>query len=504
MMTVLKFKTQYNIDARVSSEVVSINQSDKSVTVKDLASNKEYTETYDKLIISTGAKAIMPKLDGIENANVFALKNVEDTTRLYNFIKSNNVKKITVVGGGYIGIETAENLRMAGYEVSVIEAQNQILNTFDYDMVCVLEKEMLDKGVKLHLGKKAVSCENSNLILEDGTKVEGDAIVMAVGVTPDTSLAKQADIPLTDSGHILVTPNYQTKNNPDIYAVGDAIQVTNAITKKPFTIQLAGPAQKQARQVANHIYNIPVRNTGYIGSSSIKVFDYNSATTGLTQSQAEKEGLDYDVVYIIPNNNVGIMPNNSPFHFKVVYELPTGRILGAQAVSKGDASKRVDVVATLIKFNGTIEDMADLELCYAPPVSTAKDPTNMAGLVSLNLIDNRFKQVTVDKVRSLVEQKAFIVDVREEHEYALSHIKGVINIPLSVLRENLDKFPKDAPIYLHCRSAQRSYNACLVLQAKGFSDVYNVSGGYLGISFYEYVNDVIYNRESILTGYNFD
>ncbi len=504
LMSPTQFQKQYNIIARVDSEVVSIDRAAKTVTVKEVG-GKEYTESFDKLILSPGANAIVPKLPGYENSNTFIVKNVADVSRLYDFINgSDGVKKITVVGGGFIGIEVAENLNESGFEVTLVEAEKQILRQFDYDMVQILHKEMSDKGVNLLLGKKAVGYDKNNLILDDHTVVEGDAVVMAIGVTPDTKLAAAAGIELTNRGHIKVNANWQTLTDSNVYAVGDAVELINGITHMPFALPLAGPAQKQARQAANHIYGIIPQNNGYIGSSCIKVFEYNAAATGLCENNCKAAGISYDITYIIPQDKVGIMPDSTPFFFKLIYEVPTGRVLGAQAISKGDASKRIDVVATVIKFGGTLTDMADLELCYAPPMSTAKDPTNMAALVSLNLLGNKFKQVRVCKVRELVEGDACIIDVREPAEYNRSHLINAINIPLSEIRERISEIPKDKPVYLHCRSSQRSYNACLMLQANGFNNIYNISGSYLGISFYEYFNDMTLKRDKIVTDYNFN
>lgn len=503
LMNPRQFQGQYNIQARVMNEVLSIDHDGKKVRVKDLEKGEEYEETYDKLILAPGANAVVPKIPGIENANLFTVKTVVDIGRLYTFIKGNGVKKITVVGGGFIGVEVAVNLVEAGYKVALVEAAPQILNPYDYDMVQILHKEMLDKGVELIVGDKAASFEGSNITLGSGRVVEAEAVVMAVGVTPDSSLAKKAGLELTERGSIKVDGNYRT-SDPDIYAVGDAIQVYSGITGKPMQLSLAGPAQKQARQVADHIYGRTVRNTGYIGSSCIKVFDYNAASTGLTAAQCEKEGISYDYVYIIPQDRVGLMPGNTPMHYKLVYEVPSGKVLGAQAISKGDAPKRIDIVATLIKFGGTVDDLRDLELCYAPPFSTAKDASNNAALVACNLLQGTFKQVHVSEVRGLVESGAFIIDVREENEYALSHIKTAVNIPLSQIRQRLDEIPKDKPVYLHCRSSQRSYNAVLALQANGFRNVFNISGSFLGISFHEYFNDVTQKREPIVTNYNFN
>lgn len=503
LMNPERFAKQYNIQARVNSEVLSIDRACKKVRVKDQEKGSEYEESYDKLILATGANAIVPKIPGIEGANLFTVKTVVDIDRLYTFIRAEGVKKVTVVGGGFIGVEVAVNLVEAGYQVALIEAAPQILNTYDMDMVQILQKEMLDKGVDLIVGDKAISFEGSAITLESGRVVEGDAVVMAVGVTPDSALARAAGLELNERGAIQVDASCRT-SDPDIYAVGDVIGVYNGITGKPMQLPLAGPAQKQARQAADHICGRPVRNTGYIGSSCIKVFDYNAASTGLTAAQCEKEGIPYDIVYVIPQDRVGLMPGSTPMHYKLIYEVPSGKVLGAQAISKGDAAKRIDIVATLIKFGGTVDDLRDLELCYAPPFSNAKDAGNNAALVACNLLEGKFKQVRVSEVRGLAESGACIIDVREEGEYALSHIKNAVNIPLSQIRQRLSEIPKDRPVYLHCRSAQRSYNAVLALQAHGFKNVYNISGSFLGICLYEYFNDVTQKREPIVTGYNFN
>lgn len=496
------FRDIYNIEVRVSSRVISIDRTAKKVRVKDLKNNREYDEAYDKLILSPGADPITPFVRGIEDANLFTIRNVEDISRFYSFIKKEDVKKISVIGGGFIGVEVAVNLREAGYQVSMVEAMPQILRTYDYDMVQILQKEMLDKGVNLVVKDSVVSFDKSDLLLESGRRIEGDAVVMAVGVRPETSLAADAGLELNQRGAIKVDANYRT-DDPDIYAVGDAIETYNALTHKPMMLQLAGPAQKQARQAADHIYGRPVRNTGYIGSSCVKVFDYNAASTGLTAAQCEQEGISYNYVYVLPMDKVSLMPESRILHYKLIYEVPTGRVLGAQAISKGDAAKRIDIVATLIKFGGTVDDLRDLELCYAPPFSTPKDAGNVAGLVAENLLHGAFRQVYVDQVRNLVESGAYIIDVRPEAMYEKGHLKNAVNIPIAQLRQRLDEIPKDQPVYVYCRIGQTSYNAVMALQGNGFTNIYNISGGFLGICYYEYFNDMTQDRESIVSNYNF-
>ena len=499
------FKSQYNIEVRTENEVTSIDRAAKEVVVKNLASGKEYRESYDKLILSPGGKPIVPPIPGIEKVKTYTIRNVVDISRLAEAVKSEDVKNISVIGGGFIGVETVENLKEAGYNVTLVEAMPQILRILDDDMVQILHKELYDQGVNLIVNDKVSAFEENKIVLGSGKKIDADVVVLAIGVSPETDLAKQAGLEIGKTGAMKVDQNYRT-NDEDIYAVGDAIEVYSYLFNDYFKLPLAGPAQKQARGVADHINGMCIDNRGYIGSSILKVFEYNAASTGLTAGFIKHSNLkiDFDTIKIIPGDKVGLMPSARSLHFKLVYEIPTGRILGAQAIGKGNVDKRIDVIATVIKYGGTIRDLKDLELCYAPPFGTAKDVVNFAGYVATNLLHGDFKQVHAYDVRSLVEAGAAIFDVREEDEYEQSHIKGAVNIPLSQLRDRIDEFPKDRDIYLHCRSGQRSYNAVLALQNLGFSNVWNICGGFMGLSFFEYFNDKTSGREPIVTDYNFD
>ena len=504
LMSPQKFLAQYNIEARVNSEVIEIDRKNKEVVVKDSVTKKTYRESYDKLVLSMGAKPIVPKFEGLDSVNVFTIRNVVDINRLNLFVKERKDKKITVIGGGFIGIEAAENLREAGYEVTLIEAADQILKIFDYDMVQRLQKEMYDKGVELIVGDKVEKFKKNCVVLESGKVIISEVVVLAIGVAPDSELAVKAGIELGKTGAVKTDNNYMT-NDRDIYAVGDMIEVYSPLFNDYFKLSLAGPAQKQARAVADHINGRVVDNRGYIGSSVIKVFDFNGASTGLTESLIKARGmsLNYETIEIIPSDKVGLMPNANPMYFKLIFEVPTGRVLGAQAIGKGNVDKRIDVIASVIKFGGTIEDLKDLELCYAPPFGTAKDVVNFGGYVASNVLERRFKQEHFSKVRELLKAGECIIDIREKGEYAEGHLKGVPNIPLSELRERVNEIPKDRTVYLQCRSGQRSYNACLLLQNLGYTNVVNVTGGILGISMYEYFNDKTKNREPILTKYFF-
>ncbi len=501
LMNPEKFKGQYNIDARVNNEVLSIDRANKEVEVKELISGKIYKETYDKLILSPGARAIVPPIPGIEKANIFTIKNVVDINKLNQFIKKEKPSRITVIGGGFIGIEVMENLVEAGHKVSLVEALPQVLNQFDYEMVQILQKEIIDNGVELVVKDKVVAFDTNKVVLESGKEIISEVIVMSIGIRPETTLAEQAGLRLGKSGAIKVDANFIT-SDPDIYAVGDAIEVYNKLTQNNFKLSLAGPALKQARSVADHIHGKKINNTGYIGSSVVKVFDFNAAATGLNEKQLASLNIEYDWVKIIPKDKVGIMPDAEELGLKLIFERPTGRVLGAQAIGRGNVDKRIDVIATTIKFNGTIEHLRDFELCYAPPFGTGKDAINFAGYVASNLLHGAFKQVSMSKVRELVEENAYILDVREMNEYEAGHITTAKIIPLSQLRDRYEEIPRDIPVYIHCRSGQRSYNAVLMLQAKGYDKVFNVSGGFVGVCAYEYFNDKTKERSPIVTEYD--
>ena len=500
LMTPELLKSQYNLDVKVEHEVVKINKEEKTITIRKVDSGEEYEESYDKLILSPGARAIRPSsIIGVDRDNVFTIKNVVDIDRLKKYIDENNIEDVAVIGGGFIGLEVMESLREAGKNVTLVEGTDQILAPLDYDLVQVLNKEIYDKGVTLLYNEKLAEVAEEKIILESGKEVKAGVVVLAIGVLPEAGLAKDAELEFGETGGILVNHHYQT-SDPDIYAVGDAIEVTHFITNKKVRLTLAGPAQRQARAVADHIYGRTYRNTGVIGSSVVKVFDYNAASTGLNEKDCKKLGIDYDVAYIIPKDKVGLIPSANPIHFKLIFQVPTGQILGAQSVGKGAVDKRIDVIAAMIMNRANIEDLKELELCYSPYFTTA----NMAALVACNLLNGDYKQVRTCEVRRLVEEGACIIDSREKEEYEEGHIKGALNIPLSEFRDRLDEIPKDKPVYIHCLSSQRSYYMVRELNLRGFKNVVNISGSFLGISMYEYFNDVTTGREPIVTNYRFN
>lgn len=502
MVTPERFKMQYNIEVRTKNEVLSINRMAKTIRVKHDGTENE--EAYDVLILSPGAEPIRPQsIEGVHKENVFTVRSVADVEMLDTWFSAHDVKDVAVVGGGFIGCEVAENLRESDRNVALIEAMPQIMTPFDFDMAQILHKEMMDQGVTLILKDGVKRIDEHEVELASGKKVKADAVVLAIGVRPETDLAKAAGLEIGETGGIRVNHNYQTSDSA-IYAVGDAIEVLQRLTRKWTRLALAWPAQMQGRAAADHICGRSHRTKGVIGSSVLRVFDLYAACTGLTERVAKDAGIPCESVYVIPADKVGVMPNSAPIHLKLVFETPTGRILGAQAIGKDAVDRRIDVIATLISMDGTLEDLKETELCYAPVVGTAKDAVHMAALVGLNLLDGRFRQVPVSAVRNLVESGAYIVDVREKGEYAASHLKNAVNIPLSELRMRLNEIPKDCPVYLHCRSSQRSYNAIMALYQHGFDNVINIAGSYLGICLYEYAQDVLENREKIVTAYNFN
>lgn len=503
MMDPTQFKNKYNIEVRTQHEVTSIDRSKKTIQVKNLLTGAACEEPYDTLILSPGGEPVMPKaIEGINNKNVFSIRNVTDIARLDSCLRTGQVNQIAVVGGGALGCEVAENIVLAGKQVTLIEAADQILTFFDYDMAQILHKEILDQGISLILKAGVKKIRNDSIELVSGKIVPAQAVVMAIGIRPESTLAKNAGLEIAENGCIRVNTNYQT-SDPDIYAVGDVIEVFNALTHKPMPLALAFPAQLEARAAADHIYGLQNRQKGFLGSSVLRVFNLIAACTGLNEKTAKASGFSYDIAYVIPADKVNLMPGSYPLHLKLVFEKPTGRLLGAQAIGQNAADRRIDVIAALISMNGTLEDLKNLDLCYAPVVSTAKDAVHMAALVGLNLLHGVYRQVPLTQVRKLVEHKACIIDVREQKEFTLGHIKNAVNIPLSELRSRISEIPKDRPVYLHCRSSQRSYNAIMALQHLGFTNLYNITGSFLALCLYEYPQDVMFAREKIVTEYNF-
>ncbi|MGT2957851.1 pyridine nucleotide-disulfide oxidoreductase [Streptococcus bovimastitidis] len=498
------FKATYNLDAKTLCEVTEIDSLNHKIKVFDIKNGTEFEDSYDYLILSPGAKAIKPKsIKGIDSEHVFTLKNVSDVRFIDSYLTINNVEDIVVVGGGFIGVEIAECLKTSGKNVTLVEASSQIMMPFDNDMVQMLHKELFDNGVDLILEDAVNEISDKDVLLSSGKRLSAQAVVMAIGVQPDVAFAEKSGVVLGETGAIAVNHNYET-NLKDVYAVGDAIEVSHLITGEKTRLPLAGQAQKQARKVADALFGKLSSNKGVIGSSCIRVFEMNAASTGFNEKDCQKRKIDYRTVYVIPNDRVGIMPDACPMHLKVIYHYPSGKILGGQAISKGNPIKNINVLATVISMGGSLEDLKDLELCYAPAFSTAKDPVNFAGIVGLNQLHNVYQQVPMSQVRELVNSKAFILDVRGKSAFEKAHIKGAVNIPLDEIRQRLNEIPRDRTVYIHCRTSWNSYYAICALKGYGFNNIINIQGSFLGLSYHEYFKDKTTDRESILTDYNFN
>ena len=506
MMTPDDFLKRHNIQVRVNSEAIEILREEKCVVVREKNGNT-YREPYDKLVLAPGANAVVPRsIQGTDGKHVFTVRNVDDICRLKEYVDTAGVKNLVVAGGGFVGIEIAENFVKAGLKVSLVEGADQVMGPFDYDMAQILHKEMMDKGVCLYLSSMVTAITENSVKAVRGSKeleIPADAVVLSIGVAPETTLAVKAGLEIGQSRYIKVNHNYQTSDS-DIYAVGDAVELFSRMNLRYGNLALAGPAQREARAAADHICGQYHSNKGYIGTSCLRVFEQNAACTGMNEKAAKQAGRPYDIAYILPPDKVGIMPDSHYMAFKLIFEVPTGRILGAQAIGRGDVTRRIDVIASLITMGGTLEDLKELELCYSPIYGTAKDVVNMAALVGLNILHDRIRQVHVDQVRGLVENGACIIDVREKGEYEAGHLKNAVNIPLSEFRGRISEVPKDVPVYLHCRTGQRSYYALCQLLGSGYRNVYNISGSFLGISLYEYFTDQAEGREPIVTAYNFN
>lgn len=504
LMSPWELKHQYNIDAIVNHEVTEIDPKKQTVKVKNLLDGSIEEVDYDELFLSPGAVPIRPQsISGVNNENVFTVRNVVDIKALYDYLTNHDVTDVTVVGGGFIGIEIVENLVNGGFNVNLVEAQEHVLNAIDYDMAQIIQRTLLNHKVNLIVNDTVTSIRDTNVTLQSGRQLKSGAVVLALGVTPNTKLAQAAGIKIGSTGGIQVDQNFRT-NIPHIYAVGDAVEVINRQTRQRQKLSLAFPAQMEARQAADHVYGRQTRNRGVIGSQCVPVFEMNVAATGLTEKYCQKNNIDYRTAMVVPKDKVLLMPGAKPLFFKLIFSYPTGEILGAQAIGEGQVDKQIDVIATMITNNNYVEDLENLELCYQPKFSTAKNAVNMAGLVATNILNEEFYQISPSQVRTLVEQNELIIDVREPDEYAAGHIKSAINIPVSEFRERLDEFPRDKTIYIHCFSGQRSYNVVRALINLGYTNVYNIAGSFIAICEYEYFNDQVQQREPIIDNYWFN
>ena len=473
-------KDKFNIDVRVQSEVTAIDRKNKTVSVTDLRTGKRYDESYDKLILSPGAAPVRPPIPGIEQEGIFSLRTVPDTDAIKEAVDKGKPSEAVVVGGGFIGLEMAENLHSRGIKVTIVEAADQVMAPIDYEMACIVHRHILSKGLKLYLkdGVKAFRKEGKRVKVElqSGKLLAADMVILAIGVRPDVSLAKDAGLEIGERRGIKVNSYLQT-SDPDIYAVGDAIEVKDFINGSDTVIPLAGPANKQGRIAANNIYGAGEQYHGTQGTSVVKVFDLTVAATGNSEKTLKGMGMDYRKSYTESDSHAGYYPGASPLNIKLLFA-PDGKVLGAQVVGYEGVDKRIDVLASAIRFGRTVYDLEELELAYAPPYSSAKDPVNMAGYVAANCLKGDMKIIHWDQVDQLDRDKVFILDVRPPEETSTGSIEGSMNIPLNDLRARIDEVPRDKEIVVYCKVGLRAYIAYRMLVQKGFRNVKNLSGGY--------------------------
>ena len=478
LQTPESLKARFNIDVRVNSEAIEVNSSEKKIKVK-MDDGREMDEKFDFLILAPGAKPLVPNIKGIENSKILTLRNMNDMDKIKEKLGSKNIKRAVVVGGGYVGVETAENISHLGITTTLIEAAPNILAPFDGEMVNILEYEIVNNGINLMTGEKVIEFREKNrgieIILESNKVVETDIVILAIGVIPDTKFLSNSGVLLGEKGHILVNDKLET-NIPGIYAVGDAILVKNYITNESSAIPLAGPANRQGRIVAGNIENRNEKYKGSLGTAIIKVFGLTGASTGLNERAVKRLNISYERIYLHPNDHASYYPGATPISIKLIYEKGSGKILGAQVIGIKGVDKFIDVIATTIKFGGKLEDLAELELAYAPPFSSAKSPINMAGFVGLNLEEGLVEQIVMEDLKNYDKNKQIILDVREEVEVATGKIDNSINIPLSELRKRFIELPKDKEILIYCAVGLRGYIASRFLLQNGYR-VKNIAGG---------------------------
>lgn len=493
LQTPESFHARFRVDVRVQSEVRSIDRAGKTVSVRNLKTGKEYTESYDKLILSPGAAPIRPAIGGLDSGRVFTLRNIPDTYKIKAFIEEKQPKTAVVVGGGYIGVEMAENLANAGVKVTIVEFADHLIAPLDYEMACDVHNHVREKGVKLILGDgvKAITDAGDELQITLGSgEISADMAILSVGVRPDSQLAQNAGLEVDRRGAICVNEQMRT-SDPNIYAVGDAVEITDFVTGKPAYIPLAGPANKQGRIAADQIAGIASTYGGTQGTGILKAFDLTVATTGITEAKARQEGLSYEKSYTYSASHASYYPGAVNMSVKLLFEKDGGRILGAQIVGFDGVDKRIDVIATAMRAGMTVYDLTKLELAYAPPFSSAKDPVNMAGFVAENVLEGRVKLFHWNEVDTLPRDGSVtLLDVRTAPEFRNGSPAGFINIPLDELRAHIGELDKSKPVYATCQIGLRGYVACRMLSQLGF-DCYNLSGGY------RLYNSIFGNKSSV-------
>jgi len=467
---------RFTLDVRTQSEVIKINRKEKTVEVLDLVKGEKYCESYDYLILSPGANPIILDIQGIEgNPSVFTLRSIPDADRIVQYIQEKQAKTAVVVGGGFIGLEMVENLKDRGLDVFLVEATNQVQPAVDYEMACCLHTHLKKKGVNLILEDSLSELKGRTAVLQSGKHIEADLVILAIGVQPENTLAVQAGLETGERGGIRVNEYLQTADE-SIYAIGDAIEVKDFIQKRPTYIPLAWPANRQGRLLADIIYGQKKSYNGSLGTSVVKVFDLTVASTGMNEKMLQRNKISYKVVHIHPNSHAGYYPGATSLAMKMTFS-EDGKILGAQAVGYKGVEKRIDVLATAIKGGLSVYDLQDLELSYAPPYSSAKDPVNLLGYVAANILDGMAKTIQYYEVDDIIASGKILVDVSQPIEFEQGSIKGSINIPLPQLRTRLNELPKDQPIYTSCQIGLRGYIAARILTQNGYN-AYYLDGGY--------------------------
>ncbi len=475
------FYSRFRVVMKVHHDVTALHPERKTVSVTNLETGESFEESYDSLILAPGARPTVPDLPGIDSERIFKLRTVEDTFALREVVAKTQPKRAAVIGGGFIGLEVAENLRHAGVEAAIIQRPKQVLSPIDPEMAAFIHGELRANGVQLLLGRSVVGFETDEkeirVLLKDEPCFAADLVVLAIGVQPESALARDAGLELGVKGSILVNDRMETSVK-DIYAVGDAVQVRHFVSDEPALIALAGPANKQGRIAADNICGLNSTYKGSQGSSVIKLFGLTAASTGMNEKALKASGLDYDKIYLSPMSHAGYYPGGEMMTMKVLFEKGSNRLLGAQIVGGSGVDKRLDVLATALRAGVSVIDLKDLDLAYAPPYSSAKDPVNMAGFMAENLIEGRVKQFYWDELDGLARDGSLcLVDVRTPGEYDRGHAEGAINIPVDDLRDRLSELPKEKPLYLICQSALRSYIACRILEQEGF-DCRHLAGGW--------------------------
>jgi CoA-disulfide reductase len=478
VQTVEEMSEKFNLDIRNLNEVITIDKDNKKVKIKNLKTNEEYEETYNVLVLSPGAAPLKPQIPGINKCdNLFTLRNIPDTDKIKYYVDNKKPKHATVIGGGFIGLEMAENLHARGIDITIVEASEQVMAPLDIEMASIVHEHLIDKNVELILNDGVTSFEDNGkkIILSSGKEITTDMIILSIGVKPETTIAREANLKLNEKGAIIIDKFMKT-SDPNIYALGDAVEVMDFVNKKPTMIPLAWPANRQGRIVADNICGKNVEYKGTLGSSVAKVFDYTVATTGNNEKTLKRLGIEYETIHIHPGSHAGYYPGSFPITLKMLFDPKSGKIFGAQGVGIDGVEKRIDVLATAIKGNLTVFDLQDIEPCYAPPYNSAKDPVNMLGYYASNIMEGITETIQWHEIDKLDKENSIVVDIREEFELVTGSLDNSIHIPLEQLRDRLDEIPKNKKVYVTCQVGLRGYVACRVLEQNGIKCT-NIDGG---------------------------